>query len=119
MKFSLKTAGCFRLGEEAVMRNTYIGRRVAWLVFFLLAVSPAFGVSVEEAKTKGLVGERPNGYLGVVNSAAHEAQALAYEDIAKRNRTQLDAVEALAGEKAIQNTKPGYFVEGPGGWTRK
>lgn len=111
------------------MRNTPIGRRVAWLVFFLLAVSPAFGISVEEAKTKGLVGERPNGYLGVVNPAAPEAQALAnevnekrrqaYEDIAKRNRTQLDAVEALAGEKAIQNTKPGYFVEGPGGWTRK
>ena len=111
------------------MRNTHIGRRVAWLVFFLLAVSPAFGISVEEAKTKGLVGERPNGYLGVVNPAAPEAQALAnevnekrrqaYEDIAKRNQTQLDAVEALAGEKAIQNTKPGYFVEGPGGWTRK
>jgi uncharacterized protein YdbL (DUF1318 family) len=111
------------------MRNTYIGRRVAWLVFVLLAVSPALGISVEEAKTKGLVGERPNGYLGVVNPAAPEAQALAnevnekrrqaYEDIAKRNRTQLDAVEALAGEKAIQNTKPGYFVEGPGGWTRK
>ena len=111
------------------MRNTHIGRRVAWLVFFLLAVSPAFGISVEEAKTKWLVGERPNGYLGVVNPAAPEAQALAnevnekrrqaYEDIAKRNRTQLDAVEALAGEKAIQNTKPGYFVEGPGGWTRK
>ena len=111
------------------MRNTHIGRRVAWLVFFLLAVSPAFGISVEEAKTKGWVGERPNGYLGVVNPAAPEAQALAnevnekrrqaYEDIAKRNRTQLDAVEALAGEKAIQNTKSGYFVEGPGGWTRK
>jgi uncharacterized protein len=111
------------------MRNTYFGRRVAWLLFFLLAVSPAFGISVEEAKTKGLVGERPNGYLGVVNPAAPEAQALAnevnekrrqaYEDIAKRNRTQLDAVEALAGEKAIQNTKPGYFVEGPDGWTRK
>lgn len=111
------------------MRNTYFGRRVAWLVFFLLAVSPAFGISVEEAKTKGWVGERPNGYLGVVNPAAPEAQALAnevnekrrqaYEDIAKRNRTQLDAVEALAGEKAIQNTKSGYFVEGPGGWTRK
>jgi uncharacterized protein YdbL (DUF1318 family) len=43
----------------------------------------------------------------------------AYEEIARRNRTQLEAVEALAGEKAIQNTKPGYFVEGPGGWMKK
>ena len=89
----------------------------------------AFGLSLEEAKTKGLVGERPNGYLGVVNPASQEAQALtkevnqkrrqAYQEIAARNRTQLEAVEALAGEKAIQNTKPGNFVEGPGGWTRK
>jgi hypothetical protein len=93
------------------------------------AVDPAFAMSVEEAKTKGLVGEKANGYLGVVNPGSQEAQSLtnevnkkrrqAYEDIAARNRTQLDAVEALAGEKAIQNTKPGHFVEGPGGWTRK
>jgi uncharacterized protein len=111
------------------MWNPYFGRIVALLVFCFSAGSPAFGISVEEAKTKGLVGEKPNGYLGVVNPSAPEAQVLtnevnekrrqAYEDIAKRNRTQLDAVEALAGEKAIQNTKPGYFVEGPGGWTRK
>jgi uncharacterized protein YdbL (DUF1318 family) len=111
------------------MWNPYFGRIVALLVLCLSAGSPAFGISVEEAKTKGLVGEKPNGYLGVVNPSAPEAQVLTnevnekrrqvYEDIAKRNRTQLDAVEALAGEKAIQNTKPGYFVEGPGGWTRK
>ena len=111
------------------MRN----RRLSWVmgpVFFLLvAVAPAFPMSVEEAKTKGLVGEKPNGYLGVVNPASQEAQSLtddinrkrrqAYEEIAARNRTQLETVEALAGEKAIQNTKPGHFVEGPGGWTRK
>jgi uncharacterized protein YdbL (DUF1318 family) len=43
----------------------------------------------------------------------------AYEDIARRNGTNLQAVERLAGEKAIQNTKPGNFVEGPGGWVKK
>jgi uncharacterized protein YdbL (DUF1318 family) len=99
------------------------------LILWLAALMPAFGLTLEEAKTKGLVGEKPNGYLGAVNSASPDVQALtsevnqkrrqAYEDIAKRNRTQLDAVEALAGEKAIQNTQPGHFVEGPGGWTRK
>ena len=61
--------------------------------------------------------------------ASQEAQSLAnevnqkrrqaYEEIAGRNRTQLETVEALAAEKAIQNTKPGHFVEGPGGWVRK
>jgi len=89
----------------------------------------AFALSLDEAKAKGLVGEKANGYLGVVNPSHAEVQALvqdvnqkrrqAYEDIAKRNRTSLQAVETLAGEKAIQNTKPGNFIERPGGWIRK
>ena len=111
------------------MRNRHLGWVVGSIILCLAAVAPAFAMSVEEAKTKGLVGEKANGYLGVVNPGSQEAESLtnevnkkrrqAYEDIAARNRTQLDAVEALAGEKAIQNTKPGHFVEGPGGWTRK
>ena len=95
----------------------------------LATISPASALSLEEAKAKGLVGEKPNGYLGAVHPSVSDVQALtndvnqkrreAYEDIAKRHRTQLDAVETLAGEKAIQNTKPGHFVEGPSGWMKK
>jgi len=91
--------------------------------------SSVFALSLDEAKAKGLVGEKSSGYLGAVNPSNAEALALiedvnqkrrqAYEDIAKRNRTNVQAVESLAGEKAIQNTKPGNFVEGPGGWTKK
>jgi uncharacterized protein YdbL (DUF1318 family) len=98
-------------------------------ILWSTALGTAFGLSLEEAKTKGLVGEKPDGYLGVVNPGSREAQTLAdevnekrrkaYQDIAARNKTQLEAVEALAGEKAIQNTKSGHFVEGPGGWTKK
>ena len=98
-------------------------------ILWSTALGTAFGLSLEEAKTKGLVGEKPNGYLGVVTPGSREAQALAdevnekrrkaYQDIATRNKTQLEAVETLAGEKAIQNTKSGHFVEGPGGWTKK
>ena len=95
----------------------------------LALLSPAYAVSLEEAKANGLVGEKPNGYLGMVKPSGPDVQALtnevnqkrrqAYEDIARLNRTPLEAVEALAGEKAIQNTKPGHFVEGPGGWMKK
>lgn len=103
-----------------VLAVTVVGTAVAF---------SAFALSLDEAKAKGLVGERPNGYLGAVNPSNTEAQAViadvnqkrrqAYEDIAKRNRTDLRSVETLAGEKAIQNTKPGNFVEGPGGWVKK
>ncbi|HMU54239.1 MAG TPA: YdbL family protein [Nitrospira sp.] len=98
-------------------------------VCWLWPVSTVFGISLEEAKAKGVVGEKANGYLGVVTSSGQDVQTLvndvnkkrrqAYEDIAKRNKTPLDAVEVLAGEKAIQNTQPGNYVEGPGGWVKK
>jgi uncharacterized protein YdbL (DUF1318 family) len=86
-------------------------------------------LTLDEAKTKGLVGEKTNGYLGLVTAGNGEAQVLmkdvnekrhqAYEEIARRNGTNVSAVEALAGEKAVQNTKAGNFIEGPGGWVKK
>jgi uncharacterized protein YdbL (DUF1318 family) len=108
-------------------------KSLSWLagpvILWWATLGPAFALSLDEAKSKGLVGEKANGYLGVVVPGSQEAQSLtnevnqkrrqAYQDIAARNRTQLETVEALAGEKAIQNTKPGHFVEGAGGWTRK
>ncbi|MGQ0665683.1 MAG: YdbL family protein [Nitrospiraceae bacterium] len=90
---------------------------------------PLFALTLEDAKAKGLVGERANGYLGLVAAGSGEAQALmnevnqkrrqAYEEIARRNGTNISAVETLAGEKAVQNTKHGNYVEGPGGWVKK
>jgi uncharacterized protein YdbL (DUF1318 family) len=98
-------------------------------IIWAAVTSSAFALSLDEAKAKGAVGEKANGYLGVVTPANAEAQALiedvnkkrrqAYEDIAKRNGTSVQSVETLAGEKAIQNTKPGHFIEGPGGWMKK
>ena len=102
---------------------------VCVVILWTAVASSAFALSLDEAKANGLVGEKANGYLGAVNPSNAEAQALiedvnqkrrqAYEDIAKRNGTNVQAVETLAGEKAIQNTKPGNFVEGPGGWSKK
>jgi uncharacterized protein YdbL (DUF1318 family) len=102
---------------------------VCAVILWTAVASSAFALSLDEAKANGLVGEQSNGYLGAVNPANAEAQALiddvnrkrrqAYEDIAKRNGTSVQSVETLAGEKAIQNTKPGHFIEGPGGWSKK
>ena len=101
-------------------------------VFVALCVGtgvPAWALSLDEAKAKGQVGEKASGYLGAVTGENADVQALvsdinqkrrqAYEEIAKRNGTSLNSVETLAGEKAIQNTKPGNMVEGPGGWVKK
>ena len=111
-----------------MLRNR-IGLVILTVGGWLLVSLPAMALSLDEAKAKGLVGERTNGYLGAVSPSQTEAQTLvddvnqkrrkAYEEIAKRNRTDVRSVETLAGEKAIQNTKPGNFIEGPGGWVKK
>ncbi|HSA61601.1 MAG TPA: YdbL family protein [Nitrospiraceae bacterium] len=102
---------------------------VGVVLWHLAGGQPLFALTLEEAKTKGLVGEKANGYLGLVTRGNGEAEALAkdvnekrrqaYEEIARRNGTSMSAVEVLAGEKAVQNTKPGNYVEGPGGWMKK
>jgi len=99
------------------------------VLWCLAGGQPLFALTLDEAKTKGLVGEKSDGYVGLVSPSSGEAQALtnevnqkrrqAYEEIARRNGTSISAVEALAGEKAVANTKPGNFVEGSGGWMKK
>jgi uncharacterized protein YdbL (DUF1318 family) len=111
------------------MFNVRLAMATCIAILLAMMASPVFALSLDEAKAMGLVGERANGYLGAVNTSNPEVQTLisdinqkrrqAYKDIAKRNRTPLTGVEILAGEKAIKNTKPGNFVEGPGVWIKK
>lgn len=91
--------------------------------------TPAWAIGLQEAKAQGLVGEKLDGYLGIVRPAAG-VQALVqqvnngrrkhYEGIAQRTGTSLQVVEVLAGKKAIERTPPGQYVQSPSGaWTRK
>jgi uncharacterized protein YdbL (DUF1318 family) len=91
----------------------------------------ALAATLDQAKASGQVGERPNGYLGVVaDSPSPDVKALVdkvnaerrarYAEIAQKNGTSLAAVEALAGKKAIELTPSGQFVFVAGrGWVRK
>ncbi len=102
------------------------------VVFSLgLACSTAWALSLSDAKGRGLVGERLNGYLGAVTgNASSGVQSLIdnvnqqrkqrYQQIAKRNKTKLQAVEMLAGKTAMKKTKPGHYIQLPSGqWTKK
>jgi hypothetical protein len=90
----------------------------------------ALALSLDEAKAAGLVGEQPDGYLGVVAGAQPDVASMVerinserrahYVEIAKRNGTSVSAVEALAGKKTIERTPSGEYVMVPGrGWVRK
>ena len=95
----------------------------------LLAAQPAFALDLQTAKDQGLVGETPSGYLEAVKSPSPEVTALIdsinsqrkqkYKDIAARNNTSLEAVELLAGKKAIEKSGPGNFVKIGGSWQQK
>lgn len=94
----------------------------------LLFCMSAFSLTLGEAKQQGLVGERPDGLLGLVDDSSAKAKALvkvingkrkaAYADIARRNGTKVSVVQNLAGEKAIKKTPAGQFVLVDGAWQR-
>lgn len=101
----------------------------AIFVTLLLFAAPAVAQTLDQAKTQGLVGERPDGLLGIVRQTP-EVQALVrgvndqrlaqYRDIARRTGTSLAAVQAVAGEKAIAQSPLGsYVMDASGNWRRK
>ncbi|MEQ9559380.1 MAG: YdbL family protein [Rhodospirillales bacterium] len=90
----------------------------------------AFALDLGAAKGQGLVGERPDGYLGAVAAGRADVQALVndinaqrrtkYQGIAERRGTTLAAVEQFVGQKLISRAGPGEYVMTPGGqWVRK
>lgn len=100
------------------------------MAVLLLACSAlAMALDLDSAKSRGLVGEQPNGYLGVVKATPDAVELAAdinakrraaYEAIAKKNGATLDQVAILAGQKAIEKTAPGTYVKTPDGqWVKK
>lgn len=81
-----------------------------------------------QAKSAGLVGEQPNGYLGVVNQQGsadeiarliNDARRAEYKKLAKDNNIQLSDVETMAGKKALEKTPTGQYIQLNGKWLKK
>jgi len=95
----------------------------------LLCSQAASAMTLQEAKQAGLVGEKSNGYVGVVGNAPPQVKALTqsinqkrrnkYKNIARSNGTSLENVETFAGKKTIQKTASGQYVHRNGGWVKK
>lgn len=104
----------------------------AFLGLLLLLAGPAaLADALDDAKRAGEVGEQADGYVGIVSPPGSSSiQALVadinarrreqYRAIAARNGIELEAVELLAGQKAMDKTPPGQFIRPAGGaWRRK
>jgi len=106
-----------------------------WLALALLAapVAPAAtpGVDLGRAKGSGVVGERADGYVGVVVPQTvsgiealvrrvNSKRRAAYEAIAAKTGASVAVVEVLAGEKLIARASSGAWVtDADGVWHRK
>lgn len=110
-------------------------RRTARVLAFSLFLAAnlfagsAWALDLDQAQARGLVGETRQGYLAAIDPSAEVKQLVdsinlqrrqLYRDIARKNGTSLDAVEAIAGQKAIARAKPGEFVQDANGnWVQK
>jgi uncharacterized protein YdbL (DUF1318 family) len=96
-----------------------------------LGFGPALAGPLEDAKAAGLLGERIDGYLGLVDSGAPaevkrlveqinaERQAK-YAEIAEAQGVPAKAVAQIAGEKLINRAGSGEYVMGADGqWRQK
>lgn len=82
-------------------------------------------------KAQGLVGERPDGFAGLVSSSApadvaakvrqvNDARRAEYARIAQQQGTTVDAVQAVFGKKLIARTAAGQYYMNPSGqWVKK
>ena len=107
------------------------GKFLTGLLLLLALMPAAWAQSVQEAKQQGLVGERRDGFLGLVaDDAPPEIQAMVdqvneerrrrYQEIAQENGITMGEVVALAYERAVAETQPGHYIQMPSGqWVRK
>lgn len=105
------------------------------LLMTLLLAMPVMAMSLDEAKgrlddakSQGLVGEMPTGYLGVVAAggnaagiveAINNARRDEYARIAEKHGIPVSEVEAVAGKKALEKTPAGEYIQVNGEWVRK
>ncbi len=87
----------------------------------LLCSALVLAADLSELKAQGAIGERADGYLGLVQSEASLAarnlveeinakRKAEYQRIATRNSIALSEVEALAGKKTLEKTDIGGWI---------
>ncbi len=116
------------------MTHTNSRRLRAMFAACLLAASaaaPAAALDLDQARSAGQIGERPDGLVGAVSPEANaEVRALVetinrarldtYRSLAQKEGTPLEAVQAVAGERQTQAAaRNGWFVMDAGGRWRK
>ena len=109
--------------------KSLMGGLVAALM--LLVAVPAMADALDDARAAGVIGERPDGLLGLVNpnapgnvkslvQAKNAERMEKYQQISSQKGVPVEQVGAIAGEKIIGNLQPGWFyMDASGNWVQK
>ncbi|WP_346839398.1 YdbL family protein [Microbulbifer sp. SAOS-129_SWC] len=91
---------------------------------------PALAITLDAARSQGLVGEANSGYIAIVDKSTPELEKLVaevngkrkvvYARIAKKNKIDIAQVAARAAEKLEARLAPGeYYQDTRGRWVKK
>ena len=117
--------------DHGLTRRRLMVWSLAALAFLALDAAPAYAQSLDDARAAGYVGERPDGYIGLVDGNAPSwaaqlvdtvnAERLArYQDLAASNGTTVEAVQVVAAQKIIDRLPTGaYYMDAGGAWVQK
>ncbi len=108
------------------MKRTFIAALFALVV---LLASEAFALDLSQARAKGIVGEKLDGYVGVVVSSPDASAVVSevnarrraeYEKISKENGQPVSIVGKVAAENIINGLASGSLYQGmDGSWKKK
>lgn len=90
----------------------------------------SLALTLDEARSQGLLGENAKGYVELTPRGNSDAQALMaeinnqrkakYTEIAAKQKTDLAAIEKIAGEKITEKLNAGEFYKDANGkWHKK
>lgn len=104
---------------------------VAGVAITLAAPASAGDPQIEAAKQQGVVGERIDGYLGIVDGGAdatltrlvqdiNNKRRAVYDDLASETKTTPQQVARVSGEKLTGSASAGEFImDDSGTWKQK
>ena len=107
---------------------------IALVTSMVIAASPSLAQAspLDDARSAGYVGERPDGYVGIIDpSAPSDVKALVdkvnaqrrskYEELAAEQSVPVEQVGAVTAEKIIgEMLQPGwYYMDAAGNWVQR
>lgn len=113
--------------------NRPIASIAAALLFAAVCVTPSSAgrAEIDAAKAECIVGERNDGYLGIIDegrandalrrdvAAVNQQRKAAYANLAERNGVTIDAAATVVAERLINGAPSGHCVQDAAGdWIR-